>query len=226
MHRWLSLAFAVLISLTAGVAMARSIGTYSGCKPLGRYKQACLDCVGGGNFWQSGQNVCGLPGAAKPKAAEADDAEADDDVESTIGVGGGTGILPGLWLMVVGVLGAAGLIVAKQPNAKDLIAKLAPYQGWIGAVSAIWGLWAVISAFLHLSWLSLAPVSWIVLTAGAVLQLTLGIVLGVGVIKTFVKHDKASTAIDETVLKLVPYQSKLGIAAIAVGVVLIVMAIA
>ncbi len=229
MPRYLAVAFGVLVALTADAALARSIGTYSGCKPLGKYKQACLDCVGGGNFWQSGQNVCGLPGASKPKSAAADtDASEDEDAESSEssgGGGGGMGILSGLWLLLLGILGAASLIVAWQPNAKQLMAKVAPYQGWIGAVSALWGLWSVISAILNLGWLSAAPLFWLLFAASALLQLTLGIVLGVGVIKTFLKYEKASATIDNTVLRLVPYQSKLGLAAIAVGVLLIVVAI-
>ncbi len=45
-----------------------------------------------------------------------------------------------MWIITVvillagGLLGAANLIVAKKPNAKELIDKLTPYQGWIGVV--------------------------------------------------------------------------------------------
>ena len=38
----------------------------------------------------------------------------------------------------VGVLGASNLIIAKKPDAKELIAKVAPYQGWIGAMGPVW----------------------------------------------------------------------------------------
>ena len=225
MLRPLFFACAFLVSLAAAPASARSIGAYSGCKPLGKYKQACLDCVGGGNFWQSGQNVCGLPGGkAKPTAAD-DDAGSDGDVASTgSGGGGGLGILSGLWLALLGLLGAASLIVARKPEAQEYFAKVTPYQGWIGAASMVWGLWGVIWALWHLGWLSAAPVSWLLHAAAAVLQLALGSVLGVGVIKPLVKHAKASAAMDQLVLKLLPFQAMLGIAAIAVGVLLAVTA--
>ena len=51
------------------------------------------------------------------------------------------GLVNGLWLIVLGMLGASSLVIAKRPDAKHVIAKLAPYQGWIGAVSALWGAW-------------------------------------------------------------------------------------
>ena len=33
-----------------------------------------------------------------------------------------------------GILAASSLIIAKKPNAKELIDKLTPYQGWIGLI--------------------------------------------------------------------------------------------
>lgn len=215
----------MVVFLIASIGSAKSIGTYSGCKPLGRWKQACLDCVGGGNFWQSGHNVCGLPGQAKKAAAEADDDDDDTDYDagsSGIG-GGGISIFSGLWLMLLGVLGASTFIIARQPNAKDLIAKVAPYQGWIGAVSALWGLWSVISSLLHIGWLSIVPTYWLMFTISAVLQLGLGLLLGVGVLKSFVKHPAAGAKLDATVVELTPYQSIMGLAAIAVGLGLIII---
>ena len=49
------------------------------------------------------------------------------------------GLVTGVWLAVLGVLGASNLIIARKPDAKEMIAKLAPYQGWIGAISALCG---------------------------------------------------------------------------------------
>ncbi|MEI8258516.1 MAG: hypothetical protein WCJ30_22820, partial [Deltaproteobacteria bacterium] len=91
------------------------------------------------------------------------------------------GLVYGLWLAVLGILGAASLIVAKKPNAKELIDKLTPYQGWIGAVSALVGVWEVINAVLTMgSVLAHWPVLWFTLLAGAILKVCLGLLLGVG----------------------------------------------
>jgi hypothetical protein len=134
------------------------------------------------------------------------------------------GLFSGIWLALLGVLGAATLIVSRRPDAKAAIDKLVPYQGWIGALSAIWGAWGIISALLSLTWLRHFPVYWITFTACAALQLALGIVLGVGIFKTFVKSPAANRKMDETVAKLSPFQSRFGIAAIVLGAWMVVVA--
>jgi hypothetical protein len=128
------------------------------------------------------------------------------------------GLVNGIWLAVLGVLGAANLIIARKPDAKELIGKLAPYQGWIGAISAIWGAWGIISSILSLGLLAYLPLVWITLLANAILSLALGLLLGVGVLKTFIKNPTAVDKMDTTITKLAPYQGTLGLIAIGVGV--------
>ncbi len=128
------------------------------------------------------------------------------------------GIVNGLWLAVLGVLGAASLIVARRPDAKEAIAKLAPYQGWIGAISAVWGLWGIISSVLNIGWLSFAPIFWLTFLANAVLSVCLGLLLGVGVLKSFIKDPTAQAKMDQTIAKLAPFQGTLGLVAIGLGV--------
>ncbi len=128
------------------------------------------------------------------------------------------GLIGGLWMIVLGVLGAANLIIARKPEAKELIAKVAPYQGWIGAVSALWGVWGVIGAILGLSWLSTWPILWITYLATALVQLALGLLLGLGVLKTFIKQPQAVAKMEETAAKLAPKQGMLGLISIGLGV--------
>ena len=132
------------------------------------------------------------------------------------------GLISGIWLILLGVLGAASLIVAKRPDAEAAIAKLAPYQGWIGAISALWGVWGIISAVLNLGWLKAAPIYWVTFLAAAVLQLVLGLLLGAGVLKTFVKAEEAVKKLDQTLAMLAPRQGIAGLAAIGVGVWMVV----
>ena len=127
-------------------------------------------------------------------------------------------LVTGLWLAVLGILGASNLIIARKPDAKELIAKLSPYQGWIGALSALWGAWWVVSALLNIGILSLWPMRWSLWLATGVVMLLLGFVLGIGVLKTFVKDEKANAKADEMLAKLTPYQGTLGLIAIGLGV--------
>ena len=127
------------------------------------------------------------------------------------------GLITGLWLAVLGVLGASSLIIARKPDAKELIAKISPYQGWIGAISALWGAWWVINALLNLALLAVAPISWIIWLATGAVMLLLGFLLGIGILKTFVKDPKANEKADELLAKLSPYQGTLGLIAIGLG---------
>ena len=128
------------------------------------------------------------------------------------------GLITGVWLAVLGVLGASSLIIARKPDAKQLIAKISPYQGWIGAISALWGAWWVLNAILNLRLLSAAPIAWIVWLATGAVMLLLGFVLGIGILKTFVKDPTANAKADELLTKVAPYQGTLGLIAIGLGV--------
>lgn len=135
------------------------------------------------------------------------------------------GLINGLWLAVLGVLGAASLIIAKKPDAREMIAKLTPYQGWIGAISALWGVWGIISGLLHIGWLTIAPIFWVTWVADSVLQAALGLLLGVGVLKSFIKDPTANAKMDQTITKLAPYQGTMGLIAIGVGLWMVVSSI-
>ncbi|HJL18726.1 MAG TPA: hypothetical protein RMH99_23895 [Sandaracinaceae bacterium LLY-WYZ-13_1] len=132
------------------------------------------------------------------------------------------GLIGGIWLAVLGVLGAANLIIARRPDAKEYIAKIAPYQGWIGAVSALWGVWMCISSVLSIGWLAVAPIYWVTYLADGVLQLLLGLLLGIGVLKQFIKAPAATEKMDALIAKIAPYQGVLGLIAIGVGLWMIV----
>lgn len=132
------------------------------------------------------------------------------------------GLFAGLWLIVLGVLAIPSLIIAKRPEAKDLIAKISPYQGWIGAISAFWGVWVIISSILDLGGLTIYPIWWATYLADGVVQLALGLLLGVGVLKTFIKAEAAHEKLDQAINKLSPYQGTLGLVAIGLGIWVIV----
>jgi hypothetical protein len=128
----------------------------------------------------------------------------------------------GAWLIVLGILGASSLIIAKKPNAKELIAKLAPYQGWIGALSVFYGFFELFSCITGMGVMAVHPpfglIYWLLFLASSLLQLSLGLILGVGVMKTFIKNEQAHQKMDQTLAKLSPFQGVLGLAAIGVGV--------
>jgi len=135
---------------------------------------------------------------------------------------GTMGLIGGLWMILLGALAAPGIILAKRPDADQILAKIVPYQGWFGAVSALWGVWGIISSILNLGWLSIAPIYWITFLAVAVVQTGLGLLLGIGILKTYIKDPRAQDKLDLTITKLRPKQGLLGLVGMGLGVWLII----
>jgi hypothetical protein len=123
----------------------------------------------------------------------------------------------GLSLMVLGVLSASSLIVQKRPDAKEMIEKLARYQGTIGVVAAVWGAYVLLRSILNLASIHLPFLHWATSVAIGAVLLGNGFLLGYGLAMTWVKDPTAKAKAEEAYQKLVPYQTKLGLAAIALG---------
>ncbi len=130
----------------------------------------------------------------------------------------------GITLILLSILAVPSLILSKKPNAKELLAKVEPYQGWIGLIFCIWGIWGIISSILNISLLGSAPIWWITLLAGSVVETALGFMLGYGTInKLFLgKNEKAKEKAENIREKIAPLQGKLGILGIIVGIWMIV----
>lgn len=123
----------------------------------------------------------------------------------------------GIWLTICGVLAASSLIISRRPDAAEMIGKLAPYQGWIGVGAAISGVLGLVMALLGIAALAIVPIGWITLVACNAVLAALGLLLGVGVMKTFVKDETANAKLDQTIAKLAPYQGTLGLVGIGLG---------
>jgi hypothetical protein len=128
-------------------------------------------------------------------------------------------------LFVAGVLGAANLIIAKKPNARELIEKLTPYRGWIGVVLVLWGIWDLIGVFRFLGALSAAPVWWVLYLVTAVTELALGFLLGYGLISKYALggSPQALEKGQQLRAKLANYQGPLGVTAIVLAIVFTVV---
>jgi hypothetical protein len=130
----------------------------------------------------------------------------------------------GILLIILGILAVPSLILSKKPDAKALLDKLTPYQGWIGVVFAFWGVWGIISSILTIGWLGTWPVYWIIGLLVALLEFSLGFIMGYALIasKLLSKNPTAAEKGEQLLAKLLPLQGKLGIVAIILGIVQIV----
>ncbi|HOX44948.1 MAG TPA: hypothetical protein PK668_15215 [Myxococcota bacterium] len=123
-------------------------------------------------------------------------------------------------LLVLGVLGASSIILAKKPDAKELIEKLSKYGGWVGVVAAIWGVWIVIQSLLNLGWLGAGLyflVLWASYLATGLVLLFLGFIFGYGMITTYLSAEARAKG-EQVRAKLVGFQAKLGIVSIILAV--------
>ncbi|HEO65270.1 MAG TPA: hypothetical protein ENI73_05285 [Spirochaetes bacterium] len=126
----------------------------------------------------------------------------------------------GLTLILLGILAAPSLLLSKKPDAKEILDKITPYQGWIGVVFCIWGLFGILRAILNISILGLWPVWWITWFVASLLLAGLGFILGYGIISKYAlsKNEEVKKKGELVLAKLTPIQEKLGLAAIIWGV--------
>jgi len=131
-------------------------------------------------------------------------------------------LLLALLLLAAGVLAAAPLIVSKQPNAQEAISKLVPYQGIIGIILLLWGLFVLLFRLLSIFGLLMqfAPLTAIGMLLACLVAIGLGILLGYGLISKHALSKNADAARSGEVVraKLTGIQIPLGIAGIALGI--------
>jgi glucan phosphoethanolaminetransferase (alkaline phosphatase superfamily) len=131
-------------------------------------------------------------------------------------------LLLAILLIAAGVLAAASLIVAKQPNAQEAINKLVPYQGIIGIILLLWGLFVLLFRLLSVLGLLLqyAPLTGIGMLLACLVAIALGILLGYGLISKYALSKNADAARSGEMVrtKLVGIQVPLGIAGIVTGI--------
>jgi hypothetical protein len=133
-------------------------------------------------------------------------------------------MLAGLITIAGGLLAASNLIIAKKPNAKDLIDKLTPYQGWIGVVMFFWGIWGTFDCLRFMSLISVRPLFWTFWLASSVADLVVGFLLGFGLITKYALGKNAAAQVrgQQIRQKLAGYQGGFGLLAIVMGVLYIV----
>ncbi len=133
----------------------------------------------------------------------------------------------GILLIILGILAVPSLILSKKPNAKELLDKITPFQGWIGIIFCIWGIWGIISCILGISLLSVWPILWITSLLVAIVEAVLGFLLGYGLIVKYAlsKNEQAAAKGEQLMKKLAPMQGIFGIIAIVLGVWMIIASI-
>jgi len=120
-----------------------------------------------------------------------------------------------LLLILCGILAAANFIIQRKPGAREYIDKLAVYQGWIGLIACVAGLWLILTAILYPA--EGYSVLGRLITGG--LEAVLGFLMGFGLIVAHVLKDSPEAVARAHRMrdKLVTFQIPLGLAAIVLG---------
>lgn len=132
------------------------------------------------------------------------------------------GLLFALLLIVAGILAAASLIIKNQPNARDLIAKLVPFQGIIGIVLLLFGVyWLLFWILPYLGGIMRAyPIRGLVALLACLVSIGLGFLLGYGLISQYLlsKNADAARSGESMRLKLAGIQGPIGLIGIVLGI--------
>lgn len=119
-----------------------------------------------------------------------------------------------------GALAASAFILAKKPDAKAIMDKIAPYQGIIGIVLFGLGAYWLIMTILHIGELSAAPVWLVRALAGTLVSVALGILLAFALLSQYLLggSEEAKKKADDLRAMLVTYQIPLGFVGIGLGI--------
>lgn len=136
-------------------------------------------------------------------------------------------IISGVLLILLGILAAPSLLLSKKPNAKEILDKITPYQGWVGVVFAILGVVGLIKCLVNIKLFYFFPVLWLTWLLAQLVTLFLGFILGYGLINKYVlsKNEQASEKGKQMLKKLLPIQYKLGLISIGLGIWVIISGI-
>jgi hypothetical protein len=129
-------------------------------------------------------------------------------------------MLDGILMIVIGALAAMSLISVMVKDSEKLLNVIVPFQGYLGIVAFIWGIWGIIECILGLSWIAHWPIWWITLLAISLVELVIGFILGFSLLSKYVlsKNEEAKKKAEEMLAKLTPYKVTLGLIGIGAGV--------
>jgi uncharacterized membrane protein len=128
-------------------------------------------------------------------------------------------LINALLLIAAGLLATSALIVAKKPDAKQLLDKLVPYQAIIGVVLLAVGVLSLLRWIgPALRTISHAPLYGLTYLSLAVTSILLGFLFGMPQIAKWMPGNAAAEQKgNELMAKLAPYQVVLGMIALATG---------
>lgn len=120
-----------------------------------------------------------------------------------------------------GLLAASSWIIARQPQARELYARVDPWRGAFGLLLLVWGLFMLLFRYiLALPAFLSAPLDMLVYTVTVLADTAIGFLLGYPLLSRWLLRRNPAAEEQGQALRarLHPYQIGLGLTAIATGV--------
>lgn len=120
--------------------------------------------------------------------------------------------------IVGGLITASPVIVARKPNAAQIFARIAPYQGFFGVgLLALGVLWLI--RWLPSISLSVSTLGGAIVLAMIVANILVGLLMGFNLLSGLLaKNETAKAKSEQLVAKLTTVQIPLGLCAVGLGV--------
>ena len=120
--------------------------------------------------------------------------------------------------IVGGLITASSLIVARKPQAKEIFAKIAPYQGFLGIGMLALGIFWLMRWLPNIS-LSFTSLGGALVLGMIVANILIGFLMGAGMMSNLLaKNETAKAKSEELLARLTNAQIPLGVSAVAMGV--------
>jgi hypothetical protein len=129
-------------------------------------------------------------------------------------------IIYGLTLIILSILAVPSLVLSKKPEAKGILDKIAPFQGWIGLIFCFWGIYGTIRALVYVELIRYWFIGWLTWLACAVMMTVLGFILGYGMINNLIlsNSEEVKKKGEAIHAKLMPVQGEISMGGIVLGV--------
>lgn len=126
--------------------------------------------------------------------------------------------LIGIFVLIAGgILATASLIVAKKPNARELIAKIQPFQASIGVFLLVMGIINLLRFLPHIKQvIDMAPALAAVIMAVIACSVLLGLMFGMPIVARFSPQGAAKG--EELAKQLAPFHTLIGVVGIVAGI--------
>jgi hypothetical protein len=136
-------------------------------------------------------------------------------------------IVSALLLIVGGILALSGVIVAKQPNAKEMIDKLVPYQAMIGVGLLALGVIDLLGTLgILVTWIRVTPLYGLSWLGVIVTSILLGFLFGMSQLSKWMPGTGAAEQKGlELTKKLAPYQITIGAIGVAAALIFLLFRI-